>query len=276
MKKIVSASVVGKLALAWLILFPLHFSAFAQSQQPTYIMLTYLKTDRGKASQYLDAIKKGSSKVWEARVKSGELDFFSLYSVNKMRTNPEDEYDYVAIMGAHSLKPMMDPAKTTRELLKEMMPAIDEHTLDLTQAELPSIRVVHKQEVLRLLDIINGEGTKFYEINYMKAAPGKNADYVTMEKNVFKAVHMERKAKGEITGWGFWEVAYPYSDKREYDFVTANALNDWDKFVNSDYTAAYKKAFPTGDINKLAAQATATRTMVKTEVWKRELHVDGK
>ena len=239
-------------------------------------MLTYIKTDRGKASQYLEAIKKSSSKVWEARIKSGEIDFFSLYSVNKMRTNPEDEYDYVAVMGSHSLQSIMDPARTTREILKEMMPAMDDHTLELTQSEIPSIRVVYKQEVCKLLDILNGDGTKFYEINYMRAAPGKANDYVSMEKNIFKPVHAERKAKGEMTAWGFWQVVYPNSEKRDYDFITANGLNNWDKFVNSDYAAAYKKAFPAGDINKLSAQVSATRTMVKTEVWKRELYIDGK
>jgi len=33
----------------------------------------------------------------------------------------------------------------------------------------------------------------------MCAAPGKANDYVNMEKSVFKAVHAERKAKGEMT-----------------------------------------------------------------------------
>jgi len=97
-------------------------------------------------------IKKSSSKVWEARVKSGEIDFFSLYSVNKMRTNPEDDYDYVAVMGSHSMQSMMDPARTTREILKEMIPAMDDHTLELTQSELSSIRLVYQQEVIKLLD----------------------------------------------------------------------------------------------------------------------------
>ena len=136
-----------------LVVFTVRFSAFSQTQEPSYVMLTYIKTDRGKASQYLEAIKKSSSKVWEARIKSGEIDFFSLYSVNKMRTNPEDEYDYVAVMGSHSLQSMMDPTRTTREILKEMMPAMDDHTLELTQSEIPSIRVVYKQEVCKLLDI---------------------------------------------------------------------------------------------------------------------------
>lgn len=71
-------------------------------------------------------------------------------------------------------------------------------------------------------------------------------------------------------------MVYPNSEKRDYDFITANGLNNWDKFVNSDYAAAYKKAFPAGDINKQSAQVPAMRTMVKTEVWKRELHIDGK
>lgn len=269
---------VGKCIRICLLFLTLQGTAFAQSAQPSYVMLSYIKTDRGKASQYLDVIKKASSKVWEARVKSGELDFFTLYSVNRIRTNPDDDYDFVAVMGAHSLKPMMDPAKSTRDILKELMPGMDDHTLELTQSEIPSIRMVRKQEVCKLLDILNGEGTKYYEINYMRTAPGKASEYVNMEKNVFKPVHAERKANGEITAWGIWQVLYPYSDKREYDYITANGLNDWDKFVNSDYNAAYKKVFPTGDLNKISAQVGATRTMVKTEVWKRELQInaDGK
>ena len=172
----------------------------------------------------------------------------------------------------------MDPAKTAKEILKDLMPAVDDHTLDLMQSELPSLRVVYKQEVLKLLDIVEGEGTKFFEISYMRSAPGKTAAYENLEKNVFKTLHAERKSQGAITAWAFWQLVYPASGIRDYDYVTVNGINDWDKFINSDYGDIYKKVFPSGDINKLTAQTQAARTIVKTEVWKRELRVsaDGK
>ncbi|MFM7839196.1 MAG: hypothetical protein ACKO6K_06480, partial [Chitinophagaceae bacterium] len=146
------------------------------------------------------------------------------------------------------------------------------------QAEIPSLRVIHKQEVLKLLDLVDGEAPKFYEVSYMRSSPGKAAAYEDLEKNVFKPLHAERKSQGAITAWAFWQLTYPASGIRAYDYITVNGINDWDNFINNDYGAVYKKVFPSGDINKVVKQIEAARTIVKTEVWKREVHVsaDGK
>jgi hypothetical protein len=265
---------LGRVALAFSFILIVQLNVLAQ-EKPTYIMVNLVKVEKGKGADYEELIKNYGSKLFNERIKSGELESWALYSVG-MRTDMTDEYNYVTVAASKNLKGLMEPQQTAPELMKKMMPGTPEDMINSLPDRYNAVRTILGSMVLVNLDGLQATDRKYYEINYMQVPAGKEAEYVALEKDTYKPLHKERMAKGEITGWGLYAVVYPYSDMRGFNYVTANAFNDWEKMLTSDYGATYKKVFPKGDLAKVNAQTGAARKMYKTETWRLITRVDGK
>jgi len=247
----------------------------SQDNKPVYAYITYIKVDRGKTDAYLNHVRSFGQQAYQDRINRGEILGWSLFSVT-MRTDRSDDYNFVSVTTTNSLKSITDASETTQQIMKRLRPEMSDNAIADMVSQLTQMRVMVGNETLLRMDELASTqpgGSKYYEINYMKAAVGKESDYEKLESGTFKPVHKERQAVGDINGWAMWKVAYPYSDARPYNYVTVNSFSDMDKMVTSDYNAAYKKAFPKGDMTKLAPQMTAARSMQKTEVWRREIRL---
>ena len=247
----------------------------SQDNKPVYAYITYIKVDRGKTDAYLNHVRSFGQQAYQDRINRGEILGWSLFSVT-MRTDRSDDYNFVSVTTTNSLKSITDASETTQQIMKRLRPEMSDNAIADMVSQLTQMRVMVGNETLLRMDELASTqpgGSKYYEINYMKAAVGKESDYEKLESGTFKPVHKERQAVGDINGWAMWKVAYPYSDTRPYNYVTVNSFSDMDKMVASDYTAAYKKAFPKGDMTKLTPQMTAARSMQKTEVWRREIRL---
>ncbi len=113
-------------------------------------------------------------------------------------------------------------------------------------------------------------------LDYHKPEPGKTAEYLHVERQLWKPVHQERVNKGKIAYWKLYAVSFPNGDKQEYDYVTmtefANFLGESkykelrgmtpavQKLTRKDTlalqlsTAHYLKAFPGKAADLLKAQ----------------------
>lgn len=261
-------------ALSICLMFCLKIAAIAQDK-PVYVMINYIKTDRGKGGEYVDLIKNYGSKMFQSRVNSGELISWTLYSVG-MSTDDEDDYDYVGVAASNSVKNLMEPSSSPMESMKKLMPGATDQMITDVLDTYGKVRVIKNGVILQTMDNIPSTGTrKTVEINYMKVPTGKEAEYLKLEQEIYKPLHQERIKNGEITGWGVHAVVYPWSDSRPYNYITSNAFSDWDKMMSSNYTNTYKKVFPKGDMAKLNAQTAAARSMYKTEVWNQVIRVDA-
>jgi hypothetical protein len=79
---------------------------------------------------------------------------------------------------------------------------------------------------------------------------------------------------GVLTDWALMAKNLPYSSTDAYDYATVNFFNDLSFLQDSKYAEAIKIAFPNVDVNKSFETTTASRTIVKEELWKLELFVD--
>jgi hypothetical protein len=266
---------LGRVVLAFTIVLLVQVNIYAQDTKPVYIMVTMTKVEKGKGAEYEELIKTYGAKMFNERVKSGELQSWALYSVG-MRSDMSDEYNYVSVAASTNIKGLMEPKMSANEMMKQLMPGATQDMIDDIGPKYNAIRTILGSMILVNVDGLAATDRKFYEVNYMQVPSGKEAEYVTLEKDVYKPLHKERMAKGEITGWGLYSVVYPYSDMRGFNYVTANAFNDWEKMLTSDYGATYKKVFPKGDLAKVSAQTNAARKMYKTETWRLITRVEGK
>ena len=102
---------------------------------------------------------------------------------------------------------------------------------------------------------------KYLEMQYMKAEPGKGADYLRTVRELWKPIHEERVEKGLILGWGIAGLRYPGGANREYDYVT---VTYHDKFAGLEEPYA---GIDAAKLNSAVERTATTRKIVRGEVW---------
>ncbi len=107
-----------------------------------------------------------------------------------------------------------------------------------------------------------------YFVNFMKVQPGKLADYIRLEQEVWKPVHQERVRAGQMHSWALYAVQYPYGAAREYDFVTIDvyaSLADAERSIED----VLRKVHPNLAGDQIGTQTEGARSLVRGEVWQR-------
>ena len=247
-----------------LVVFVLGYTQINAQSKPVYYLVTYYKTDKDKTDEYLNLIKNYASKIWKEKIKAGDVSAYALYSV--VATSDDEGYNLISLQASNSINDFTK--SNTMELFKKGMPGIDEKTLNAITKNFTSIRTSIKTEIYRQVDGIPSGFQPYYEMNFMKATPGKENEYVRQEKEIYKPIHQEFINNGNRTGWGFSQLIVPVAEASKYNYVTSNAFADWDKSYSltiEDYHKTYDKLFP-----KTTSPESA-RKIVKTEVWKLEI-----
>ena len=107
----------------------------------------------------------------------------------------------------------------------------------------------------------------FVVLDYMKVAPGKDAEYVRLEQQVFKPLHQQRVKNKEMVGWRLYEVPFTADTHREYDYVTANIYDNMAAADGAGLMAVFGRMHPGKDGTNLIAQTGAARQTVRSEIW---------
>lgn len=107
----------------------------------------------------------------------------------------------------------------------------------------------------------------FFLVDYMKATPGKEGDYIKTEQEVWKAIHQKRISQKIITGWYFYEIRFPGGSSRTYDYVTVTRVQGWDKveMLWSNWDELMKSL--TKEQSAMVQNTDNLRQLVRTEVW---------
>ncbi|MEO8127998.1 MAG: hypothetical protein ABI822_12940 [Bryobacteraceae bacterium] len=98
---------------------------------------------------------------------------------------------------------------------------------------------------------------RIVQVDYMKAAPGKGADYRKAEDGL-KALHQDRVKKGQIQSWVFYAVRFPGGAAREYDYATVTVYSDMSK-LEDPYDAEQRKRLGDSGVGNL-------RTLLRSDV----------
>lgn len=105
-------------------------------------------------------------------------------------------------------------------------------------------------------------------VDYMKVEQGKESDYVQLERNFWKKIHAERLKAGIIVSWGLWAVDFPSGTEADYNFVTVNMYDSFEKLGVDQYPdSLVSSAYPNGQGEYAMNQTPAARKLVRTEVY---------
>jgi len=254
-----------------------QMESIAQNNQPVYALVTQIKVDRNKSAQYEELVKTYGAKVFKDRIERGEITAYTLYSVG-MSTDNSDDYNYVSVATGNNVSTLMEPAISPIEIMKKTMPGVTQQMLDEVGPKYAVVRELKNNMLLRWVEgvpQVNGTERKFFQIRFVKAKPGREAEYVKMLKDVTKPVIEGRTSGGEVNGWSVSETVFPTSEGSSFNMVSALSFSSWEKLTASNYNSSFLKAFPKGDPAKSQAQFRDVRTVTREEVWKQVLRVDN-
>lgn len=105
------------------------------------------------------------------------------------------------------------------------------------------------------------------QTDFMRVPAGGGAEYVAMEKEIWKPLHQERVNRGELQGWYLFSVRFAGTDA-EYQYVTVNVYNDRKQLDAplADMEGMFKKVHPNVDMEKAMNRTGDSRDLIKTYV----------
>ena len=118
----------------------------------------------------------------------------------------------------------------------------------------------------------------YFTIAYMKVPPGKLADALNLEREVWAPVHQELVKAGKLDFWRVYSCPFPSGSETEYDYVTINQYPTWVELEEpySDITAErFAGIHPKMKLGELMLRTEAVRKMVRQDVFSLELATTG-
>lgn len=112
-----------------------------------------------------------------------------------------------------------------------------------------------------------------YVVSFMKVEPAKIADYLRLEREIWKPIHQERIRSGRMKSWSLYRVRFPYGAKIDYNFVTVNgyaSLEDNEKPLDD----VFAKVHPSMTPEQIRKQSLDARTLQTGEAWDRLEHIE--
>ena len=222
-------------------------TAIAQEAEPLYLLFEFMHVDNDQEMAYAET-EAFWEKIHEQRVASGDCIGWDLWSLKPGGEDQGSQYLTVSLYN--------DPVKMMEG--DDFGKAWDAAYPNLSDAE-SAAKMEHTSKsrdlayrvYLYQVDAAGGDyemplGTLAI-INFMKAKPGKGAEYVKMESEVFKPAHQKHIDAGGRAMWGLMSNMLGYGTETYATHVTVDMFTGYDQFFNGpsggdeDMSASYEK-----------------------------------
>lgn len=260
------------LRTTWLLaaLFTLCVSVgHGQADTTLYFQLDYMKST---SPDYVDVEVDFWKPIHEARIAAGAMESWTLYGV---RFGERSEYDYVTVNVFKGLNSVGGAFANFEELAQRVHPDVDVAAL-LTRTA--NTRRAVKSELWTQLDMAAGSDVHGTDIllTYMRVPPGGEADYLALERDLWKPMHEELIRRKALSGWGVYALQLPGGTAYPYNFAAVNVWGGWDPGPGTSDIAA--TVHPDLDWAEIVRRTYAARDNVSTEVWQvlEHVHAEGR
>lgn len=246
----------------------------AQSAKlPVYAAINYYKLKPGKEETYTSLVKSTTHKVLEYQFKQKSIIGWYFYEV-LIPDGEQTPYNFVSVIISNNFSDLVDNPVIPKDMYAKAVSGPTSYQQFMTQ--LLDCRTLAKREIYLHRAGIDAKKaiSPYVEIDYMKPNPGRAADYVKMETEVYYPIHQERMKLGALNDWGLYEKLLPYEFNAESDFFTANFFDNPRSIIDSKYEEAFNSMPNNIDFIRLSGQADQTRKMVRSDLWKLVDYID--
>ncbi len=238
--------------------------AYGQADTTLYFSLAYMKAT---SPDYVEVELEFWKPIHEARIASGELQSWTLYSV---RFGDRTEYDYVVVNGYRGLSKVGSAFANVEELARRVHRGTD---VDAWMSRTSNARQMVKSELWTQIDMAAGGDMHGSDISvaYMSVGPGGGSDYVALERDVWRPMHEERIRQGALNGWGVYQLQMPGGSAYPYNYAAVNVWKGWGWGPSMGDIAA--KVHPGVEWEEINRMTTEARDMPITQVWQVIEHI---
>ena len=249
--------------------FPLIFAAAlslpGQDSPPFHASVNCVKALPGKAAELERFAADVLKKLMETQMEDGKVGGWEL-SRAVTPAGEEARCDYLSVSF------FAGPPPAPQSLLEsDLERAGLRMAPEQFRAELTGLSKLVSHERFVRLDGF-GESVKgdYWQANFMKPRPGKMAELVDFERNVWKPLARGAADSGHPRkGWGVWRLLYPSGAATPYDIVTVDAFRDWDSiWADQSFSPeAVARIFPGKTVAEVFAPLADLRSLERRELY---------
>ena len=230
-------------------------SVAQQGEQATvYAEVSCMKST---STDYTDVETEIWQPMHQEMVNRGLKSGWTLYWV---RYGDRSACDYYVVNNYVGEAQLNDDTPTT-EIFAAVHPGKD---WDKAMAQTAQSRVMVRSELWAYVDGLAPQPFEYIAVNYMYAENG--ADYVAMEREVYKPVHQALVDGGHTAGWSLWQLVSPHGTSVPYNYATVDVSNALGPVPMGQAMQAVHRGRDLAMIN----QATlAARKLVRSDTWAR-------
>jgi L-rhamnose mutarotase len=244
------------------------FMLVAQNTETTFFIVETMKSAPGKTDEYVKAEREVWKRIHQERIKQGLILGWNLYAV-RSPSGTSAPYDYVTVTLVQGWNKLENPwgtmwASGLEKLLTKEQLAVANGTSSLR--DLTNSTVFYGADFVAA-DPKNTTPAKYQMINYMKIKEGMWDEYMNMETQLVKPMHVEMMKSGGRSAWGLYGRAFG-GTHQPFDFVTSDFYNKWaDMNASGDYNKALEKVHPKMSMSYLEKRINESRNLVNQEMW---------
>ncbi len=252
-----------------IMLFSHPVSAQDQDNETLYVKIDYFKAAPGEVGEYESLEREIWKPLHEERYNRGIIKSWNFYQV--MAGEPDVPYQYIAVNVFDDFG-MIDYFDL-EDIMQTVYPDKDPAALmEQTHASREVVRTeIWEINGKVLPDQATGVAGNYLTINYFDARGG-SGEHVEMELDFWGRIHETRIDRDILNSWAMYTMVYPGGDARHYTYSTIDyydSLQDMREPVGAALARIAHPDLSEEDIDEYFSRTGASRSLYKTELWKR-------
>lgn len=260
-----------KLLLPLLLCLLLLDISFAQTQQNHYKKIDYLKVDQTELDRFLNVSNKDFVSGFAALISSDKIQSWYLYKV-KYPSGKKSDYNFVSITTASSIDTLNNHFSD-----HDAPGFVPSSVTTRGKEQLSKLATLVKSELWKVENEVYADTganpSQYMTMDYMDVAAGKDLDYLMLEDEIAKPVHLERINRERMAGWQVYSLVLPGGESYGYNFATGNFFNELEHFeFGFDEEIIKQTLGENSNVPDLFETIYNTRDLIKVELWELVTH----
>lgn len=236
--------------------------SYSQTKRDAYLNIDYLKVDSENMASFEEMVTAKWKDVFAKEVGKDKITGCYLYKVVYPGGQLSD-YNYVLVRTYKSIASIVEANESLKGQLASRKDNLKGLTLGLATHQYSEL---WKTEA-GIFTKQSKELSKFMVMNYMRVVPGKELEYLALENDIARPLHIERLKQGMMHSWRTYSLLMPGGVGYDYNFATADY---YDKIENIEFgftNEIMKNVMPNANVTETLDAIINTREIEGLELW---------
>jgi hypothetical protein len=255
-----------KLLLSFVLYLVFFASVFGQGQDDLYKKIDYLQVNQTQLDRFLKVADRDLKSGFSSLLKNDDVKGWYLYKV-KFPGGEKSNYNFVSITVSSSINDLGDYFSNSNAPGFVPSPITKGGTEQLSK-----LATLIKSEIWRVENSAYADTgstpSRYMSMDYMKVAPGKSPDYLMLEDEIAKPIHLERIEQNQMAGWEVYSLILPSGMNYDYNFATGNHFKELEHFeFGLNEEIIQQTMGENSNVPELFETIYNTRDLITVELW---------